>query len=115
MRSGSFTITLVDESDEQSQALADVATTMLERTTEEIRNLILSGHDLTSGEEGILSYVEVRGTETEIQEINRRVMDFLKDLEELCCTAEPCEGDRRYRLNLAWFPLDRTKEGPAES
>ena len=52
-----------DTDDEQNQTLANVATTMLERTTEKVRNLILSGHYLTSGEEGILSYVEVRASE----------------------------------------------------
>lgn len=103
------------ESDEQTVALADVATTMLERTTEEVRNLILSGHDLTSGEEGILSYVEIRGSENEIREINDRLLKFLKDLEDNCCTGEPTEGDRRYRLSLAWFPLDRTTEDPGAS
>ena len=103
-----------DASDEQNQALADVATTMLGRTTEEVRNLILSGHDLASGEDGILSYVEVRAPESEIHEINQRFMEILKDLEEQCCDAEPADGDRRYRLNLAWFPLDRTKNGPGE-
>ena len=104
-----------DADDEQTQALADVATTMLERTTEEVRNLILSGYDLASGEEGILSYVEVRGSEAEIREINERLLKFLKDLEENCCNAEPSEEDRRFRLNLAWFPLDQSKDSTSES
>ncbi len=104
-----------DAGDEQNQALADVAATMLERTAGEVRNLILSGHDITSGEDGILSYVEVRASESEIHEINQRLMDFLKDLEENCCKGEPSEGDRRYRLNLAWFPLDRTNRDSDES
>jgi DNA-binding transcriptional ArsR family regulator len=99
-----------DADDEQNQALADVAATMLERTTQEVRRLILSGHDLTSGEEGILSFVEVRGSESEIEEINQRLMKFLKDLEEDFCGGEPNEEHRRYRLNLAWFPLDRTDD-----
>jgi len=103
-----------DTDDEQNRTLADVATTMLGRTTEEVRSLILSGHDLSSGEEGIVSYVEVRGSESEIREINERLLKFLKDLEENCCSGEPSEGDRRYRLNPAWFPLDRTKEGPGK-
>jgi len=41
-------------------------------------------------------------------------LKFLKDLEKNCCSGEPSEEDRRYRLNLAWFPLDRTKEGPGK-
>lgn len=104
-----------DASEDQNQALADVATTMLESTTEEVRNLILSGHDLTSGEDGILSYVEVRASESEIHEINDRIMEILKDLEEQCCNAEPADGDRRYRLNLAWFPLDLPGDDPSKS
>jgi hypothetical protein len=100
------------EGDEQSAALADVATTMLERTTEEVRKLVLSGFDPTSDEDGILSYVEVRASEAEIHEINDKFMAILKDLEERCCDVEPSDDDRRFRLSLAWFPLDRTAEEP---
>jgi DNA-binding transcriptional ArsR family regulator len=96
------------ESDEQSAALADVATTVLERTTEEVRALVLSGFDPTSEEDGILSYLEVRASEAEIHEINEKLMAILKDLEENCCDGEPSDDDRRFRLSLAWFPLDRS-------
>jgi DNA-binding transcriptional ArsR family regulator len=96
------------ENDEQSAALADVATTVLERTTEEVRQLVLSGFDPTSDEDGILSYVEVRASEAEIHEINEKLMAILKDLEENCCDGEPSDDDRRFRLSLAWFPLDRS-------
>ena len=33
----------------------------------------------------------------------------LKDLEKKCCADSSAEGDRRYRLTLAYFPLDFEK------
>ena len=104
-----------DGDDDQYQTLADVTTTVFERTAEEMRNLILSGYDPSGEEDGILSYVEVRASASEIHEINQRFMEILKDLEESSGNAEPSKGDRRFRLSLAWFPLDVAEEGSSES
>jgi DNA-binding transcriptional ArsR family regulator len=104
-----------NEDKDGSQTIADVATTIMERTTEEVRDLLLSGYDLNSEEDGILGFVEVRASESEIHEINERLMGFLKDLEEQGAGVEPAEGDRRFRLNIAWFPLDLINDGPSET
>ena len=100
------------EGDER-EALADVITTMLENTAAEVRDLVRSGqHDLTSGEDGVLSYLEVRASEAEVRELQGKLVALLKELEAKCCRGELSEGDRRYRLNIVYFPLDRLSKPP---
>lgn len=99
--------------DDDTRALADVATAVLSNVTGEVRDLILSGYDLASAEDGLLSYVEVHASEDEIRALHDRLLAILKDLQEMCCDdAEASDAERRYRLNIVWFPLDR---GPADS
>jgi len=102
-----------DAGDDEARALADVATTVLSNVTEEVRELILSGYDIASAEDGLLSYVEVHASEDEIRALHDRLMAFLNDLQEMCCDdTEAPDGERRYRFSLAWFPLDRGTSGP---
>lgn len=97
-----------DAGDDEARALADVATTVLHNVTEEVRNLVLSGYDLGSADDGLLSYVEVHASEDEIRALHDRLLAILTDLQEMCCEdGQPSEGTRRYRFSLAWFPLDR--------
>jgi len=99
--------------DDDTRALADVATAVLSNVTGEVRDLILSGYDLASAEDGLLSYVEVHASEDEIRALHDRLLAILKDLQEMCCDdAEASDSERRYRLSIVWFPLDR---GPADS
>ena len=98
---------------DEREALADVITTVLEKTAAEVRDLVRSGkHDLTSGEDGILSHLEVRASEAEVRELQDKLMALLKELEEKCCRGELAEGERRYRLNVAYFPLDGLSKPP---
>ena len=102
-----------DAGDDDTRALADVATAVLSNVTGEVRDLILSGYDLASAEDGLLSYVEVHASEDEIRALHDRLLAILSDLQEMCCDdAEASDAERRYRLSIVWFPLDR---GPAES
>jgi len=99
--------------DDEARALAGVATTVLNNVTEEVRELILSGYDLASAEDGLLSYVEVHASEDDIRALHDRLLAILTDLQEMCCDdAEASDAERRYRLSLAWFPLDRGSSGP---
>jgi hypothetical protein len=100
-----------DGGDDEARALADVATTVLSNVTEEVRELILSGYDITSAEDGLLSYVEVHANDDEIRTLHDRLLAFLTDLQEVCCEDDQRpEGARRYRFSLAWFPLDRSSD-----
>lgn len=40
----------------------------MDNTTADLRRLIHAGHDLGSGEEGLLSYTEIRGTQADADE-----------------------------------------------
>jgi DNA-binding transcriptional ArsR family regulator len=96
--------------DEKADTLSDVVTTMMDSTADDLRRLIHGGHDLGSGEDAVLSYTEIRGTESEIDEIREKLLAFLKEIESKCCDGDPPEDARRYRLTMAYFPLD---PGPA--
>ncbi len=100
----------------EREALADVTTTMLETMASGVRDVIRSGkHDLASGEDGVLSHVEVRASEADVQEFQGKLMALLKDLPEKNCHGDAAEGERRYRLSIAYFPLDGLKSKPPVS
>ena len=68
---------------------------------------MLSGYDLSSADDGLLSYVEVHASDDEIRALHDRLLAILTDLQEMCCDdAEASDAERRYRFSLAWFPLD---------
>jgi DNA-binding transcriptional ArsR family regulator len=99
-----------DAGDDEARALADVATTVFHNVAEEVRELVLSGYDLSTADDGLLSYVEVHASDDEIRVLHDRLLAFLTELQETCCDddGETAEDARRYRFSLAWFPLDRT-------
>jgi DNA-binding transcriptional ArsR family regulator len=96
-----------DAGDDEARALADVTTTVMNNVTEELRDLVLSGYDISSEDDGLLSYVEVRASEDDIRVIQDRLLQILNDLQEMGGDdAEASDAERRYRFSLAWFPLD---------
>ena len=95
--------------DEKTETMSELVTTVMGNTTQDLLDLVRAGHDITSGTEGILSYFEMNASEERMHEIQGKLMALLKELETVCCGAEPVEGDRRYRFNLAFFPLDRSE------
>ena len=100
---------------DEREALADVITNLLETTAGEVRDLVLSGkHDLTSGDDGIISHMELWASQAEVRELQGKLTALLKELEEKCCRGEFSEGERRYRLNVLYFPLDRLSK-PTDS
>ena len=100
-----------DGGDDEARALADVATTVLHNVSEEVRELVLSGYDLSSADDGILSYVEIHASEDEIRALHDRLLAILTDLQKMCCDdAEASDADRRYRFSLAYFPLDHRSD-----
>jgi len=102
--------------DEKADTLSDVVATMMDTTTGDLRRLIHAGHDLGSGEEAVLSYTEIRGTEEDIDEIREKLLAVLKEIESKCCDGDTPKDARRYRLTLAYFPLDSPRApGTGES
>ena len=59
----------------------------------------------------IVSYLEVMAAEDEVNAIKEKLESQAKELAEVCCDDEPAEDARRYRLLLAYFPLDRMGKG----
>jgi DNA-binding transcriptional ArsR family regulator len=98
-----------ESGDEEAKALADVATTVFRNVTEEVRELVLSGYDLTTADDGLLSYVEIHASEEDIRDLHDRLLAILTELQEMCCDdVQEADPERRYRFSLAFFPLDRT-------
>ncbi len=93
--------------DAKAETLARMATTVLRNTSEDLLQLLRSGHDVLSSEQGVLGYIEVRASDKEIEALRRKLMKLVKDLEGKRGAGLPRDG-RRYRLTLAYFPLDLT-------
>jgi DNA-binding transcriptional ArsR family regulator len=96
----------------EASSFADLVTTMMDNTTSELRQVIDSGVDLTSTEEGILSFAEVRVPAEQIVELRNKLMALLEELTETAAERPESDSDRRYRLTLALFPLDAEKRKP---
>jgi hypothetical protein len=58
--------------------------------------------------EGIVSFLEIRGTEEELKEIRRKLGEMVASMTEVAERAPASEQKdvERYRLTLAFFPLD---------
>jgi DNA-binding transcriptional ArsR family regulator len=89
-----------------AQAAATVATRALDLTAEDLRALLAQGEGLENlKEQGILSYLEVRGTPREIEAIRAKLGKLIER-----CAAGGGESRRRrtaYRLTIAFFPIAR--------
>jgi hypothetical protein len=77
---------------------------VFENTAAEMRALIESGDaEDTLEREGILTYVEVRLTKKQAEDLRERLRATIEEL--AAGEEEKGPGLRRYRLTLAYFPL----------
>jgi DNA-binding transcriptional ArsR family regulator len=95
-----------DEDPGTADTLVEMVSTMMNRTLGELEELVRAGHDISSGEESLISFAEVRADDEEVEKIRKKLAGVLKEIESMCCDEAPREGLRRYRFNLAYFPLD---------
>lgn len=113
-------------SDEENQALLSVVDTLLDTTAGELRELMGSGGGATLEEEGLLSMVEIRATSAEIIEVRDRLEELLRGLAQVGDEGrsedppedppeEAAGAQRRFRLMVALFPLDRQEKNPSSS
>jgi len=88
----------------EAESLREMISSVFETTAAEMRALIESGSAEDALErQGILTYVEVRLTEAQADELRERLR---ATIEELGADEEEDGPDRvRYRLTLAYFPL----------
>jgi DNA-binding transcriptional ArsR family regulator len=89
-----------------AEAAATLATRFLDLTATDLRALLAQEESPENlKEQGILSYLEVRGTPREIEAIRAK----LSKLIESCTTGggQSHRGGTAYRLTIAFFPLAR--------
>ena len=111
-RAGSGAFSGGEATDEKMKAMQDMLSTIFDGTAAELRDLVAAGIQLEElEEEGIVSYVELHATDEEIAELLDRFNAIIKRAADTSA-----EGTRRYRLTLAFFPLDRSAgSGPPDS
>jgi DNA-binding transcriptional ArsR family regulator len=106
---------------EKRAALRQTMSTIFDTTSAELASLASlagPGRDAKNGteEEAIVSFLEIRASEAQLKEIRGKLHELLQSLaaDAEGGTAESDEdaGQRRYRLTLAYFPLDRARHHP---
>lgn len=88
------------------QAAGTLATRALDLTAEDLRALLAQGESLENlKEQGILTYLEVRGTPREIEAIRVKLTRLI----ESCAAGggKSRRGGTAYRLTIAYFPMAR--------
>jgi DNA-binding transcriptional ArsR family regulator len=99
---------------EKSAALRQMMSTVFDTTSAELASLIDQGEGEDARkaieEEGIVSFLEIRGSEAQVKELRGKLHEIVESV-----IAEGNDDDpvqRRYRLMLAYYPLDSTTRGP---
>ena len=93
-------------SEVQGDALLAMISTVFDRTADEMRGLVTKDRGRDGIEEqGVLSYLEVRTDGKHGRQLQARLMKVIKSIEGLPEATEKGSG-RRYRLTLAFYPLE---------
>lgn len=103
-----------EKGDERSVALTQMFSTIFDTTTVELTALVSRGPEGMSAieEQGIVSFLEVRATKAQIEEVQSKLQEIIQSLVTETETDESSnEEQRRYRLTLAYYPLDATPSG----
>jgi len=97
----------------EGDALHAMITSVFERTAEEMRTLIAKNSGREGFErQGVFSYLEVRADRKHARQIQGRLKSLLKSVEAANTVKTLREGakkaaaKKRYRLTLAFYPLD---------
>jgi DNA-binding transcriptional ArsR family regulator len=93
-------------SEETSETLGAMIGTITDTVANELRQLAMTPGGPESLEaNGLLSFVEINTGQDNIDKLQEKLMDTVMKLAD-DCAEEPVEGDRRYRLMVAYYPLD---------
>ena len=88
-------------------AVSSVISTALETTAAEIERLVrVDTGSSTLEEEGLVAFLEVRASAAEIRRLRAKLGRLVEPLGETGRARSSSPKDRRYRLTLAFFPLD---------
>jgi DNA-binding transcriptional ArsR family regulator len=92
-----------------AKTMRSMVATIFETTARELDELAASDAEEAGGDadKGVLSFLQVRTDEATMRRLTRRLQKLLADLQALDEGTPEDGGDRRYRLTLAFYPLDR--------
>jgi hypothetical protein len=95
---------------ESTAALHQMMTTIFDSTSAELAALIDRGDEgMTAIEdEGIVSFLEIRASRKELMEIRDKLHGLLQSLATADEHGTETEDSERYRLTLAYYPLEKT-------
>ncbi len=91
-----------------------IAAALLESSAIELRGLAGTGEPACRDSEhgparrGIFGQIKLHADEARVAELQEKLQDLLKEIQELDC--EEQEGHEPYRMTLAFYPLDRPPE-----
>lgn len=100
----------------EKSAVRQMVSTIFDTTSAELASLMEGGEDAMKGieEEGIVSFLEIHASKEELKEVrdklNEIVQSLAKDAEGRAPSDDAEQG--RYRLTLAYYPLESGKQGP---
>jgi DNA-binding transcriptional ArsR family regulator len=90
-----------------TSAVSSVISSALDTTASEIGRLLSADTgDSAVAEEGVLTFLEVRAAPAEVRRIRTRLKRLVDGLGRKGGGVESPVGERRYRLTIAYFPLD---------
>jgi DNA-binding transcriptional ArsR family regulator len=93
-------------SEDEGDALQAMISTVLERTSDEMRALIAQGRGKEGIEEqGVLSYLEFQTDRKHGRRIQARLLKLLESLEDPPTGGEK-SGGKSYRLTIAFYPIE---------
>jgi DNA-binding transcriptional ArsR family regulator len=103
------------EPGEKTQALRSMLTAIFDRTSVEMQQLLATECGPKDFKEsGLLSYVEVRASDQKLRQLRERLETLITRHRRAPEKGPAPSNARRYRLTVAFFPLDRFSEGPDE-
>jgi len=111
---------------EVDESVRSVVASVFDQTRGEMDELMVDG-DMAKimEDDGILTYMEIHHNDAFMAKLHKRLKRLLTDLQKECArdleehnkkiragkSRDDIPPDRRYRLTLAFFPLDRNKTG----
>ncbi len=92
----------------EEESLEQVVTSIFDNTAREMKDLLRVADRTALEDEGVLSCLAIETDQKEIERLRKRIEKVVKDF---CKSAAESKGKakagmRRYRLTLAFFPLD---------
>jgi DNA-binding transcriptional ArsR family regulator len=99
------------EGGEKSTELGPLLSSFFDTTSDELATLLKSGgEDATDAleKEGIVSFLEVRGSKAELNAIRDKLLELVESLTGVG-ESDDEKDQERYRMTLAFYPLDANK------